>query len=110
MVPGDQYAGDGISVSTKEGDKEYPANIFIGDYDYVKTLGLRIIAGRDFSKDMSTDEREAFIINETAVKEWGFGTPEKAIGQPMYWPEGAPRDTTQPLKKGKIIGVVQDFH
>lgn len=109
-LPGDQFAGDGISIQTKEGEKEYPANVFIGDYDYVKTLGLRIIAGRDFSRDMSTDEREAFIINETAVKELGYGTPEKAIGQPMSWNEWAPKDTMNKVKRGKVIGVVQDFH
>ena len=109
-LPGDAFAGDGITLPTKEGEKEYQANVFIGDHDYVRTLGLRIIAGRDFSRDMSSDEREAFIINETAVKQWGFGTPEKAIGQPIYWHEWAPKDTAQPMKKGKVIGVVQDFH
>jgi len=109
-LPGDQFAGDGVKLSTKEGEKERSCNLFIGDYDYVKTLGLRLIAGRDFSREMSTDEREAFIINETAVKEWGFGSPEKAIGQPIYWNEWAPTDTTQPVKKGKVIGVVQDYH
>ncbi|HMC99345.1 MAG TPA: FtsX-like permease family protein, partial [Ferruginibacter sp.] len=103
-LPGDQYAGDGVTLPTKNGEKEYPANVFIGDHDYVKTLGLRIIAGRDFSRDMSTDVKEAFLVNETAVKEWGFGTPEKAIGQPIYWNEWAPTDTTQPVKKGKVIG------
>ena len=109
-LPGDQFAGDGISIPTKEGDKEYPANVFIGDHDYVKTLGLRIIAGRDFSKDMATDVKEAFIINETAVKELGFGTPEKAIGQRMSWNEWAPADTLNKVKRGKVIGVVQDYH
>src|SRR6186713_1257362 len=109
-LPGDQYAGDGIAIPGKEGDKEYSANVFIGDHDYVKTLGLRIIAGRDFSKDMATDVKEAFIINETAVKEWGFGTPEKAIGQPISWNEWSPIDTLNPVKKGKVIGVVEDFH
>jgi putative ABC transport system permease protein len=109
-LPGDQYAGDGIILPSKGGEKEHPANVFIGDHDYVKTLGLRIIAGRDFSTDMSTDVKEAFLINETAVKEWGFGTPQNAIGQPIYWNEWAPTDTTQPIKKGKIIGVVEDFH
>jgi putative ABC transport system permease protein len=109
-LPGDQYAGDGIKIPTKDGVKDYSANVFIGDYDYVKTLGLRIIAGRDFSKDMATDEREAFIINETAVKTLGFGTPQKAIGQPIYWDEWAPKDTNQKIKKGKVIGVVQDYH
>ncbi|HVK96392.1 MAG TPA: ABC transporter permease [Flavisolibacter sp.] len=109
-LPGDQYAGDGISLPTQEGTKEYSANVFIGDHDYIKTLGLRIIAGRDFSKDMSTDVKEAFIINETAVKELGLATPEKAIGQPLHWNEWEPADTLNPVKKGKVIGVVQDFH
>jgi putative ABC transport system permease protein len=109
-LPGDQYAGDGINIPTKDGDKEFPANIFIGDYDYIKTLGIRLIAGRDFSKDMSTDEKEAFIINETAVKELGYGTPQNAIGKPMSWHEWAPADTSKPFKKGKVIGVVKDFH
>src|SRR5215213_5111173 len=90
--------------------KDYQSSVFIGDHDYVKTLGLRIIAGRDFSRNMATDEREAFIINETAVKEFGYGTPEKAIGQPMGWNEWAPADTLHPVKRGKVIGVVQDFH
>ncbi|MFL5741293.1 MAG: ABC transporter permease [Flavisolibacter sp.] len=109
-LPGDMYAGDGISVPTNEGEKEYPANIFLGDYDYLKTLGLRLIAGRDFSRDMSTDERQAFIINETAVKELGFGSPEKAIGKTLRWKEWAPTDSLHPFKEGKVIGIVQDFH
>jgi putative ABC transport system permease protein len=109
-LPGDQYAGDGIKIPTKDGEKEYSANVFVGDYDYVKTLGLRIIAGRDFSREMATDEREAFIINETGVKELGYGTPEKAIGQTMSWDEWVPADTLHPVKKGKVIGVVQDYH
>lgn len=109
-LPGDLYAGDGVTTIGSDGEKERSANVFLGDHDYVKTLGLRIIAGRDFSKDMATDVREAFLINETAVKEWGYGTPEKAIGQPMHWNEWVPQDTLNPIKKGKIIGVVEDFH
>jgi len=109
-LPGDQYAGDGVTTTGSDGTKERSANVFIGDYDYVKTLGLRIVAGRDFSREMKTDEREAFLINETAVKEWGYGSPEKALGQPMHWNEWEPADTLNPVKKGKVIGVVEDFH
>lgn len=107
-LPGDRFAGDGINVGNEQ--KEHPANVFIGDEDYVKTLGLRIIAGRDFSREMSTDVKEAFLINETAVKEFGYGTPEKAIGQPLSWNEWVPTDSLHPIKKGKVIGVVKDFH
>jgi putative ABC transport system permease protein len=107
-LPGDAYAGDGVLVGNEK--KDHSANVFIGDEDYVKTLGLKIIAGRDFSKDMATDVREAFIINETAVNEFGFGSPEKAIGQSISWPEWEPKDTLNRVKKGKVIGVIQDFH
>lgn len=109
-LPGDQLAGDGITVPGPEGDKEYRAVQILVDHDYVKTMGLQIIAGRDFSREMATDVREAFIINETAVKELGFGTPEKAIGQRLHWNEWEPGDTLNPIKKGKVIGVVKDFH
>jgi putative ABC transport system permease protein len=108
-LPGDQFAGDGVTVPGATGDKEYSANVFIGDFDYAKTLGLRIIAGRDFSRDMSTDVEEAFLVNETAVKELGFGSPEKAIGQRLNWNKWD-SDSLNPVKKGKVIGVVQDFH
>ncbi|HYF33513.1 MAG TPA: ABC transporter permease [Chitinophagaceae bacterium] len=109
-LPGDQFAGDGVIVPGPEGEKEHGTTLFIGDHDYIKTLGLRLIAGRDFSRNMSTDVNEAFIINETAVKEFGFGTPEKALGQRLYWNEWSPADTLNPVKKGKVIGVIQDFH
>ena len=109
-LPGDQFAGDGVNVPGKNGGQEFSTSLFIGDYNYIKTLGLKLIAGRDFSKDMKTDEREAFVINETAVKEFGFGTPQSAIGQRINWNEWEPADTTDPVKRGKVIGVVQDFH
>jgi len=107
-LPGDKFAGDAVGVGKEY--KEQPANVFIGDENYIKTLGLRIIAGRDFSKEMPTDITDAFIINETAVREFGFGTPEKAIGQPISWDEWEPVDSLKPVKKGKVIGVIQDFH
>jgi putative ABC transport system permease protein len=39
-----------------------------------------------------------------------LGTPQQAIGQPITWDEWQPADSLNPVKKGKIIGVVQDFH
>jgi putative ABC transport system permease protein len=43
-LPGDQYAGDNIIVATNEGDKTFPANQFMVDEDYIKTLGLHMVA------------------------------------------------------------------
>jgi putative ABC transport system permease protein len=108
-LPGDLFAGDDVIVPGKDGEKTYPANQFLVDEDYVTTLGLKIIAGRDFSKQFTTDIDEAFILNETAVRELGFGTPEKAIGQRLAWNKWEP-DSLYPVKQGRVIGVVKDFH
>jgi putative ABC transport system permease protein len=108
-LPGDMFAGENVKLPTAEGDKEQTINLFIGDHDYIKTLGLKLIAGRDFSKDMSTDVDESFIINETAVKQFGFNSPEKALGQIIKWDKWI-ADSLHPQKIGKVIGVVQDFH
>ncbi len=108
-LPGDQVAGDGIIVPSQDEKKEFAATQLIVDHDYIKTLGLQVIAGRDFSKQMPTDVDEAFIINETAVKELGFGTPEKALGQKLNWNKWE-KDSLNPVKKGSVIGVVKDFH
>src|SRR4029077_20475157 len=51
----------------------------------------------------------AFIINETAVKNLGFGTPEKALGQRLEWNVWNDKNPDS-LKTGQIIGVVKDFH
>ncbi len=107
--PGDMVAGDRIIVPRNGEQTIYPVTQLLIDHDYIKTLGLEVIAGRDFSKEMQTDPDNAFIINETAVKELGFGTPEKALGKPLHWGDwGATHPDS--LKRGQIIGVVKDFH
>jgi putative ABC transport system permease protein len=76
------------------------------DEDYIKTLGLTLLAGRDFSKGIQTDV-SAYVINETAVKELGLGTPAEALGKTLSWPTWRNGDS---LKTGPVIGVVKDFH
>ena len=69
------------------------------DYDFIKTYQLKIVAGRDFSKEYSTDDSTAFILNESAVRKLGW-TNEQAIDKRMQY--GG--------RKGKVIGVVNDFN
>jgi putative ABC transport system permease protein len=68
------------------------------DYDFLKTLGLELVAGRGFSREFSTDVENALILNETAVKELGW---DSALGK---WISRGSR------QKGHVIGVVKDFH
>lgn len=65
-------------------------------YDFVQTMKLKLLQGRDLSKDFATDS-VGYMINESALKKMNLKDP---IGQPLtFWD-----------KRGTIIGVLKDFH
>lgn len=70
------------------------------DYDFIATYEIELVAGRAFSKEYGTDHQNAYVINEFAVREFQFGSPQEAIGKSINL-EG---------KDGKVIGVVKDFN
>jgi putative ABC transport system permease protein len=107
--PGDAVAGDEILVPKNGKQEKESATQLMVDYDYIKTMGLQLVAGRDFSEEMGTDKDHAWIINETAVKQLGFGTPQKALGQKLFWHVW---NNVNPdsIKEGQVIGVVKDFN
>jgi putative ABC transport system permease protein len=72
------------------------------DYDYIKTLRMKTIKGRNFSKDFGTDSN-AVIINQTTAAFLGYKDP---VGQKIYTLN---RDNTQTISY-HIIGVVQNFN
>lgn len=72
------------------------------DFEYVKTLGLKIIAGRDFSGEYATDTLGSVLINRTAAKELGY-TPEQALGK---WIRNSVRDSL----RRRVVGVIEDFN
>lgn len=65
-------------------------------YDYVKTMDLQLVAGRDISKDFASDSA-GYLLNEAAVKLIGYKDP---VGKPI----------DQWGMKGTIVGVLKDFH
>ncbi len=70
------------------------------DADYFDTYGMKLAAGRFFSKDFATDTTKAVIVNEAAVKTFGWKTPENAIGKRF--------DTG--VNAQYVVGVVKDFN
>ncbi|MFC1492985.1 ABC transporter permease [candidate division KSB1 bacterium] len=76
------------------------------DHDYFKTFGVEIATGRDFSEEFTTDKQEAFIINETAASRFGWEDPSEALDKSIQY-SFIDRNTP---RRGKIIGVVKDFH
>ncbi len=100
--------GDYASAdATSTGQKKIPVNAMPVQLDFIKTMGMHIIAGTDFTQsdlalmDTSnnyTNYRRAYILNEKAARDLGW-TPETAIGKTMY--KGAP---------GTVKAVVKDFN
>lgn len=72
------------------------------DLDLAKTLGLKIIAGRDLSENFKTDSLQSVLINRTAANILGY-TPGQAIGK---WIKNVTRDSL----RRTIVGVVEDYH
>jgi putative ABC transport system permease protein len=107
--PGDLVAGDEIIVPKEGQTKTHPVIQLMVDYDYITTLGIELVAGRDFSKDFTTDKDHAFIINETAVRALGLGRPDMALGQALHWKMWG-KEGGESLKIGQVVGVVKDFH
>jgi putative ABC transport system permease protein len=70
-------------------------NVAVG-YDFVRTMKLKLAAGREFSPDYATDT-VGYILNEEALRRVGYKNP---IG----------RNFTLWGKKGTIVGIVKDFH
>jgi putative ABC transport system permease protein len=73
------------------------------DYDYFKTLDIKLKEGRFFDRKLESDSSYYFILNETAVKNLNI---ENAVGRRI----GTFINNQGDRKFGNIIGVVKDFH
>ncbi|MDN3583330.1 ABC transporter permease [Mucilaginibacter flavus] len=79
------------------------AQTWTTDDDYLPTLGLKLIKGRNFSKEMATDS-VSMIINETAAKLMGVNDP---INKTLFVPQD---NMAKIWKEYHIIGVIKDFN
>ena len=84
------------TISAKSGFQMQMWNV---DYEYVPTLGMEMVKGRNFSKKFGTDS-SGIIINETAAKVLGFDDP---IGKLVY-------SIDDERSFYHIVGVVKNFH
>ncbi len=103
-LPGFFVQGDEVLIPERQ--ELLPAKMILVDEDFVPTLGLEVISGRSFSAQLASDEIEGFILNEKAARAAGW-TPQEAIGKRLDWDIWTEGDT---LKRGRVTGVVRDFH
>lgn len=86
-----------ISFTEKINGSERTFYAMAVDPDFVNTVGLEIIEGRNFSRDLETDKYRTIIINETAVKNFGLDDPLGCEIEMFDF-------------KARVVGVVRDFH
>ena len=77
------------------------------DHDFFQTFGIEVIEGRNF-EDTQSDNQNAFILNQAAVKVLGLEHPLEAILETEY-NTGQPSNPRE-KRKGQVIGVVEDVH
>jgi putative ABC transport system permease protein len=116
---GDPGYGINIQVMRIEGDSgslvDRAINNFFADYDYADLMGLKMVEGRYYNRDMKSDIQKAFVINETAARKFGWvdSTSKSgmsyasAIGKKFQW---GINPGNQPARDGVIVGVVKDFY
>jgi len=75
------------------------------DFDFLSTYGIELRSGRDFSREFGSDDKRAYLINETAARSFGWAEP---VGKRIQLSN---RDLMRAeFEPGEVIGVVRDFH
>jgi putative ABC transport system permease protein len=91
------------TAQVQKGDSLENTNVVLKnirvDTDFFDTYEVDFVAGRNFSKEVTTDDSLAFILNESGVKMMGL-TNEEILN----------RDFQYGGVKGRVVGVVKDFH
>ena len=100
-IPGEAvgWNAGGIKLVGADESQQKQYRVIGVDYDYMKTYGLKLIAGRIFSKNFGTDD-SAVIFNRKAIEQLGFNKPEEALNKRIdFWG-----------RRYTIVGVTENFH
>ena len=99
ILGGQNWTTNARPRGTKDGNL---LNFLTVDYDFLHTMGLQFLEGRNFSRDFGKDS-SAVILNETAVQNMGMKKP--VVGSQIIFGD---KDTV--TNYGDVIGMVKDFH
>lgn len=104
-VPGQGVGKLLLKVEDNEGKLvDRGVDLFNADFDFVKTMGMDIVKGRDFSRDVSSDTTYAVLVNEAMVKRMAWDDP---LGKKFIFQGGGPNNTD--VEK-RVVGVLKDYH
>lgn len=98
---------EGYQMEEKNNRKER-IGVFPCDYSFPSFFNLQFLSGNDFSNKIEDNDGSGeYIINEAALKRLGYSNPFDIIGKNFQVNSIVPEVK---IPKGKIIGVVKDFH
>jgi putative ABC transport system permease protein len=95
---GDSFSAEGV------GDKKFNLNFTKADEDYIPTLGIKMLYGRNFQAENQGDSMR-IILNESAVHRIGWELNESVIGKYVTYPNGGDN-----MPRFEVIGVIGDFN
>lgn len=100
-VPGSYFPNAYTEIVASDGALKGMAQpIFQVGMDFVNHYGLKLVAGRSYSRDHPSDTIGGLVINEAAAKQYGYANPADIVGK-KYKQWG---------REGEVIGVVKDFN
>jgi putative ABC transport system permease protein len=101
-IPGKIYSNSGFILDAFTKQSSYLLSFIYSDYNYARTMGISLVKGRFFSRNIPSDT-SSVVINEAAAKYLGLDNP---VGYSLI----APAPTPEKRRRLTIIGVVKDFH
>jgi putative ABC transport system permease protein len=87
-----------FNVETDQGMIQRGVNFAVVDHDFIETLGIKVVEGRDFQEDMPSDTVKGVVINQTFAKRMNWTEP---IGKKVELGNAV---------AGRVIGVMNDYH
>lgn len=94
------YGANEIEQYDGEEEQEIVFDWLSVDEDFIETFKVSLLAGRNLTSELADDADRSLLINETAVRDFGWASPEVAIGRTIGSGEQAKT----------IVGVIRDFH
>jgi putative ABC transport system permease protein len=91
----------GINTGSEE---VFQAQNYFRDFDFIETMGIKLLAGKDVTEENAGDTLNTVIINESAMRKLGYTTPEDALNHELQFPDFRNSPTF------RITGVTEDFH
>jgi len=103
--PGQGINKNLLKVEDEEGKlTDRGVDLFGVNVDFIKTMSMTIVQGRDFSRDIPSDTTYAVLVNEAMVKRMAWKNP---LGKKVVFPSFQPNT---PSVEALVIGVVKDYH